>query len=133
MIDHDYKAYVEREHSFPNTTTVDDHKIMNGKTEEARETRMACVKTGQHDDVDRGWAWVVMAASFFSQLISVGMLFTTGVLYVYFLEAFHDSKTMTSLPSSVFLAVSQICCKLHTATIYTTVVCSLISNLLTRL
>ena len=50
---------------------------------------------------DGGWGWVVVAACFVLQAITMGMVFTFGVLLVAFLDEFHENEARTSLVGSI--------------------------------
>ena len=47
-------------------------------------------------DVDRGWAWMVLAASFLSTTIVFGHMANSGIYFVTFLNAFGQSRTYTA-------------------------------------
>ncbi|XP_061171700.1 uncharacterized protein LOC133181178 [Saccostrea echinata] len=56
-------------------------------------------------DVDRGWAFVVLAASFFSMFVAAILTYGTGVIHVGLLEKFQKDAAFTSLIGSVFLSL----------------------------
>ncbi len=62
-------------------------------------------------DVDRGWAWCVLAASFMIHIMTYGMAWTTGVYNVIFLEAFNQPKGITAwagaLPTAVMYGIGK--------------------------
>ncbi|XP_033760707.1 monocarboxylate transporter 12-B-like [Pecten maximus] len=54
--------------------------------------------------IDRGWAWVVMAAVMLSTFLEMGLYRSFGIFFVEFIETFGSSATMTSVISGVYLA-----------------------------
>ncbi|XP_046574283.1 monocarboxylate transporter 13-like [Haliotis rubra] len=61
------------------------------------------------DQIDCGWAWVIVAASFFAHFICFGISWTTGIYHVIFLEEFQASQAVTAwacslMPASMFAA-----------------------------
>lgn len=57
------------------------------------------------EDVDEGWAWVVLVASFIVNIISLGTNFSLGVYYAEFLDYFQESSTQTALLISLSCAL----------------------------
>lgn len=57
---------------------------------------------------DGGWGWLVVLASFFINMISDGVGYTFGLLYVEFLHEFKASKSATSWIGSLFMAIPLI-------------------------
>lgn len=57
---------------------------------------------------DGGWGWLVVAASFLINMISDGVGYTFGLLYVEFLYEFKASKSATSWIGSLFMAIPLI-------------------------
>lgn len=57
---------------------------------------------------DGGWGWMVVAASFLINMISDGVGYTFGLLYVEFLHEFKASKSATSWIGSLFMALPLI-------------------------
>ena len=55
--------------------------------------------------IDRGWAWVVLAAAFGSHFTSGIVTYGTGVFLVGLLKEFKDNVAMTSLVGSVYTCV----------------------------
>ena len=47
-------------------------------------------------DVDKGWSWVVLVATFFMFLLGNGAQFAFGVMYSSIRRYFHTSKSTTS-------------------------------------
>ena len=56
-------------------------------------------------DIDRGYAWVVLFASFFSNVIVDGVSYAVGIFYVAFLEAFEGDHAKTAWVGSVLIGV----------------------------
>jgi hypothetical protein len=59
-------------------------------------------------DVDRGWAFVVLCASFGSMFCVANLEYGTGVLYVALLEKFRVDAAFTSLSGSVFISLPSL-------------------------
>ncbi|XP_055332172.1 monocarboxylate transporter 6-like [Paramacrobiotus metropolitanus] len=57
------------------------------------------------DDVDEGWAWVVLVASFIVNIISLGTNFSLGVYFAEFVDYFKESKTQTAFLISLSCAL----------------------------
>ncbi|XP_027696324.1 monocarboxylate transporter 9 [Vombatus ursinus] len=62
---------------------------------------------------DGGWGWVIVIASFFTQFLCYGSPIAVGVLYLEWLDIFHEGKGKTawvgSLANGVGLILSPIC------------------------
>lgn len=56
-------------------------------------------------EVDGGYGWVVVFASFMSSMIVDGIAFSFGLIYTELLQYFHESKSKTAWIGSLFLAV----------------------------
>lgn len=54
---------------------------------------------------DGGWGWVVVAASFFINLIGDGITFSFGIIFVDFLNYFGEGKSRTAWIGGVFMAM----------------------------
>lgn len=57
---------------------------------------------------DGGWGWMVVFASLMICLISDGISFSFGMLYIEFLKEFQESKSKTAWIGSLFMAVPLI-------------------------
>lgn len=57
---------------------------------------------------DGGWGWMVVFASLMICLISDGISFSFGLLYIEFLKEFRESKSKTAWIGSLFMAVPLI-------------------------
>lgn len=57
---------------------------------------------------DGGWGWLVVMASFLINMISDGVGYTFGLLYVEFLNEFGASKSATSWIGSLFMSIPLI-------------------------
>lgn len=57
---------------------------------------------------DGGWGWMVVFASLMICLISDGISFSFGLLYIEFLREFQESKSKTAWIGSLFMAVPLI-------------------------
>ena len=53
---------------------------------------------------DRGYAWVIVAASFFIQAIQDGVRFSYGLFFVEFLKEFNKGKGQTAWVGSITLS-----------------------------
>lgn len=54
---------------------------------------------------DGGWGWLVVIACFVINMMSDGVSFTFGLLYIEFLHEFNASKSATSWIGSLFMAL----------------------------
>lgn len=54
---------------------------------------------------DGGWGWLVVVACFVINMMSDGVSFTFGLLYIEFLHEFKASKSATSWVGSLFMAL----------------------------
>ncbi|OWF40338.1 monocarboxylate transporter 9-like [Mizuhopecten yessoensis] len=52
---------------------------------------------------DKGWAWVVMVASFFIHCLNAGMLYGTGIIQVALLERFQKGLAVTSWAGAIYI------------------------------
>ncbi|XP_046574733.1 monocarboxylate transporter 13-like [Haliotis rubra] len=52
-------------------------------------------------DIDRGWAWLVVASSFIIHTLTYGVAWSTGVYNTIFIDAFGDSKSVTAWAGSL--------------------------------
>ena len=59
-------------------------------------------------DVDQGWAWIVLAASFMNLLIGPGLAYIGGMFQNLFLEQFDQSVGLTAWVTSVFASLMQL-------------------------
>ncbi|XP_018575240.1 monocarboxylate transporter 14-like [Anoplophora glabripennis] len=57
---------------------------------------------------DGGWGWLVVLACFYINMISDGVGFTFGLLFIEFLHEFKASKSATSWIGSLFMAIPLI-------------------------
>ncbi|XP_049762295.1 monocarboxylate transporter 9 [Schistocerca cancellata] len=55
---------------------------------------------------DGGWGWVVVFASFMIHIVTDGVTYSFGVLYVEFLDAFKEGKGATALIASILVGVT---------------------------
>lgn len=62
---------------------------------------------------DGQWGWLVVLASFLINMISDGVGYTFGLLYVEFLHEFKASKSATSWIGSLFMAMPLIAGKFY--------------------
>ncbi|XP_013389623.1 monocarboxylate transporter 13-like [Lingula anatina] len=78
---------------------------VQSNTEQMRKT----ARDSSHcDDVDKGWAWVVMAAGSLSIFLTNGMSYSVGVMYLPMLETFKEGEATTSMVGSVFMGLSML-------------------------
>lgn len=54
---------------------------------------------------DGGWGWLIVIACFIINMMSDGVSFTFGLLYIEFLHEFKASKSATSWIGSLFMAL----------------------------
>ena len=55
---------------------------------------------------DGGWGWFVVLGAFFVSLICDGCAFTFGVVFVYLIEEFQETKSQTAWIASIFYCLS---------------------------
>ncbi|XP_016053195.1 PREDICTED: monocarboxylate transporter 14 [Miniopterus natalensis] len=61
-----------------------------------------------HPDIDGGWAWMMVLASFFVHILIMGSQMALGVLNVEWLEEFHQSRGLTAWVSSLSMGITLI-------------------------
>ncbi|XP_014661880.1 PREDICTED: monocarboxylate transporter 13-like isoform X2 [Priapulus caudatus] len=62
--------------------------------------------TDMYDDgMDRGWAWLVLMASFFTQFLVWGISLSYGIFYVVLLENLHTYKSTTAWVGSISVGI----------------------------
>ncbi|XP_076453765.1 monocarboxylate transporter 14-like isoform X1 [Babylonia areolata] len=59
-------------------------------------------------DVDGGWAWVVLLASFMNLLLASGICFVSGIFQKLFLEQFRQSVAFTAWVTALFSSLMQL-------------------------
>ncbi|XP_029789514.1 monocarboxylate transporter 14 [Suricata suricatta] len=59
-------------------------------------------------NIDSGWAWMVVLASFFVHILVMGSQMALGVLNVEWLEEFHQSRGLTAWVSSLSMGITLI-------------------------
>ncbi|XP_067897634.1 monocarboxylate transporter 14-like [Heterodontus francisci] len=59
-------------------------------------------------NVDRGWAWMVVLASFTMHVLVMGSQMALGILYVEWLEEFNQSRGLTAWIGSLAMGISLI-------------------------
>ncbi|GFR65952.1 monocarboxylate transporter 14 [Elysia marginata] len=64
--------------------------------------------TQPHRDIDRGWAWWVLFASYLNLLLCSGLSYVAGMFQVVFLQEFHGSVALTSWVTSLFSSFMQL-------------------------
>ncbi|GFW60269.1 monocarboxylate transporter 9 [Trichonephila clavipes] len=63
------------------------------------------VKKGSDEGPDTGWSWVVAFAAFFNSLVLSGILRSSGILFVVFLDIFGLTRQETSWPITICISV----------------------------
>ncbi|XP_055977163.1 monocarboxylate transporter 14 [Sorex fumeus] len=61
-----------------------------------------------HPDIDGGWAWMMVLASFFVHILVMGSQMALGVLNMEWLEEFHQSRGLTAWVSSLSMGITLI-------------------------
>ena len=56
-------------------------------------------------DLDRGWAWFILAASFVSLMMIGTSIYAVGIIHIALLERFHQEVSRTSLVGGVHSAM----------------------------
>lgn len=59
-------------------------------------------------DMDSGWAWIVLSATFVSFFTGCGLGYNIGIYFVCFLNAFQESRAYTAWINAVYATVFQI-------------------------
>ena len=59
-------------------------------------------------DLDRGWAWVVMAATFGAFMIIGGTIYGVGIIHIALLERYKQDITMTSWVGALHSAMMNL-------------------------
>ncbi|XP_038671858.1 monocarboxylate transporter 14-like isoform X2 [Scyliorhinus canicula] len=59
-------------------------------------------------NIDRGWAWMVVLASFIMHVLVMGSQMALGILYVEWLEEFNQSRALTAWIGSLTMGISLI-------------------------
>ena len=59
------------------------------------------VRSNGHEVPDGGWGWAVCFASFLLQLLTIGITYTFGILFVDLLEYFGESEATTAWIGSI--------------------------------
>ncbi|XP_025201884.1 monocarboxylate transporter 14-like isoform X2 [Melanaphis sacchari] len=83
---------------------VDDNEANANDDDDASSATM----TRKPKIPDGGWGWMVVFASLMICLISDGISFSFGLLYIEFLKEFQESKSKTAWIGSLFMAVPLI-------------------------
>ena len=64
-----------------------------------------------HPDIDGGWAWLVLGASFLVHVMTYGLAWSTGVYNVIFLDEFKQPKSVTAwagaMPTAMMYAIGK--------------------------
>ncbi|XP_070533813.1 monocarboxylate transporter 13-like isoform X3 [Ptychodera flava] len=69
----------------------------------ARCFRMSDVEISRQKPLDGGWGWMIVLATFIVTALGAGNIYSIGVLFVAFLDAFGRSKADTSWISLIFI------------------------------
>ncbi|XP_021368365.1 monocarboxylate transporter 4-like isoform X2 [Mizuhopecten yessoensis] len=80
------------------------------------ETKMAAPLEG----VDRGWAWMVLAACFLSNVMNAYFTYAAGVLNVALLAKFNENVAFTALVGSVFASLLSLTGPISSSLVTTT-------------
>lgn len=67
--------------------------------------------TRDHNDIDRGWAWVAATAAYLTMITNCITLYMGGVLYIALLDTFQEGKAKTSLVSALNTGLLCLLCK----------------------
>ncbi|CAH1100778.1 unnamed protein product [Psylliodes chrysocephalus] len=84
-----------------------DHIFQRRESILSSEISLFVEKTSQKIP-DGGWGWLVVLAAFIINMLSDGVGFTFGLLYIEFLNEFGASKSATSWIGSLFMALPLI-------------------------
>ena len=83
--------------------------VSSSKKEEEGEQ-----KTPNFSDLDRGWAWVILLASFGSFLVIGGSVYGVGIIHIALLERYGQDITKTSWVGALHSSMINIGGILHT-------------------
>ena len=65
----------------------------------------------ENPNIDGGWAWLVLGASFLIHIMTYGMAWSTGVYNVIFLDVFQQPKAVTAwagaMPTAMMYATGK--------------------------
>lgn len=103
----------------PNETSPCERPSVNGTNEQAAglrgrpvpvnknsETKEEGITDEEEDfkDIDRGWAWVVMLASFGSFVLQGGAMYAVGIIHSALLDKYEASVSLTSWAGALYVA-----------------------------
>lgn len=71
------------------------------------------INIGSQAAPDGGYGWVIVFAAFMMNFIAFGILTTTGIMYVEFLEDLNTGKSQTSWISSIAFGTLMISSKFN--------------------
>ena len=58
-----------------------------------------------HDDIDHGWAWVVMMSSFCCFVLCAGAIYTSGIVHSVLLNRYNAKVSVTTWASGPYSAL----------------------------
>lgn len=61
-----------------------------------------------YTDVDRGWAWITLAAAMASHFIVGILYYSAGVIHIALLEKFREDVATTAMVVSVFNSITSL-------------------------
>ncbi|VDI12056.1 Hypothetical predicted protein [Mytilus galloprovincialis] len=73
------------------------------------ESVTTSIRNGKVKPPDGGWGWVIVFSAFMINVITDGCSYSFGVLYVFLLDYFQESRSTTAWIGSVFCAVPLLC------------------------
>ena len=77
-------------------------------TQSTKETQNDKDQIPNFNDLDRGWAWVIMAATFGTFLLIGGTVYGVGIIHIALLERYKQDITMTSWVGALHSAMMDI-------------------------
>ncbi|CAG9864854.1 unnamed protein product [Phyllotreta striolata] len=101
-----HESSVEDE-NFKDSKLCIDHTFQRRESILSSQISLFVEKTSQKIP-DGGWGWLVVLASFVINMLSDGVGFTFGLLYIEFLNEFGASKSATSWIGSLFMSLPLI-------------------------
>ncbi|MBN3326788.1 MOT14 protein, partial [Atractosteus spatula] len=78
---------------------------IDSKTEDTTEQESGLKS---HPDIDGGWGWMIVLASFVSHVLIMGSHMALGILYVEWLEEFKESRGLTAWVGSLTIGITLI-------------------------
>ena len=89
-------------------TDLELHSDALAEEKEEEEEEQASDDFNYAPQMDRGWSWIVMIASFCSNLLTDGITFCSGLVLSELVVTFHESVSKTAWVSSLQSGISML-------------------------